>query len=347
MKLSVKVRIAIAMTLVLTVNVAAGAVSWALNARAAQYAEASREASDRARWVGGLSGLVTTFVSEANDLAFGVGSDLSAEGSAEYGDVMGVDGEIDHWVRTPEPGLDPDELEQIETAWSELRIAVFVWVNAEAVEAGSPTRLTLTDDGRVRASVDTNIEAPVALASLGTGELRREVRSEAEAFGDGLLRGIERSAQEEMAAALVGEQQARDLATVVTLVLIAASILMAAGAAVWLYRTIASPLNRARAVADAVASGDLDAAFGRHSEDEIGSLIHAVEAMRDAVVTRITMMREMAGAVLVTADGVAEAVLEAGDHVGDDAAPELLGALDDVGERTRVLGSLAGQMLDS
>lgn len=226
-------------------------------------------------------------------------------------------------------------------------MGAFVWVNAEAAEAGWPTRLKLMDNGQVRASVDTNIVAPARLSGMSSGELRREVRQEYEAFRDRRLRAVMRAAEAEAADAQALETQARSFAAALTIALFAFSALVAAAAAVWLYRTIAAPLNRARSVADAVTAGDLDAAFDSTADDEIGSLVHAVEAMRDTVVSRIKIMREMAGAALVTSEGVARAASEALDAAEDMADPQLQSALSEVKDRTQALEMLAAQMLEA
>lgn len=346
MVLNVKARIAIAMTIVLAVNIFAGTASWWLNAQAAELAAEARAATARAKWVSGLSEAVTTFVSEANDLAFGLGSDLSTEGSAEYGDVTGVDQEIKHRIGAAPEGVEAKQLDEIAAAWKLLRTDVFVWVNAEAEAASWPTRLKLMADDQVRASVDTNIDVPLTLKGMSAGEMRRAVRQEYEAFRDRRLLAVMRQAEAQAVAAQVGEARAREMATTVTIALFALSALIAGAAAVWLYRTIATPLNRARLVADAVAGGDLEVAFEPTLDDEIGSLVHAVEAMRDTVVSRIMIMREMAGAVLVTSAGVTTSVREAAAVAGEQSTPEIASALADAQDRAQVLETLAGQMLE-
>ncbi len=347
MILNVKARIAVAMTIVLAVNILAGATSWWLNTQAVEHSAEARAAAVRAQWVGRLSEAVTTFVSESNDLAFGLDSDLSAEGSAEYGDVIGVDSEIAHLLNAAPDGVSQEDLQGVLTAWNALRTDVFVWVNAEAAGVGWPTRLKLMDNGQVRASVDTNIEVPARLAGMTSGDIRREVRQEYEAFRDRRLRAVMRAAEAEAADAQALETQARSFAAALTIALFAFSALVAAAAAIWLYRTIAAPLNRARSVADAVTAGDLDASFDNTANDEIGSLVHAVEAMRDTVVSRIKIMREMAGAVLVTSDGVTRAVGNALDAAEDIADPQLQSAFTEVKDRTQTLEALAAQMLDA
>jgi len=107
--------------------------------------------------------------------------------------------------------------------------------------------------------------------------------------------------------------------------------MVSVGASVWLLRTIVGPLSDAKRTAERVAAGEYGAQFTRHSADEVGVLVGAIELMRDSVVSRINVMQEMAGAVLVTIDGVQEAAA-AGD-------------LPKVTEGTAALGVLADEML--
>lgn len=347
MTLNVRSHIALAMTLVVTANVASGVMAWTFHQAASEHAASARHATTRSEWVAGVSGSVTEFVSEANDLAFGLSGDLSSEGSAEYGDVMGVDMTLGREVTRSSEHIDPSDAARLAESWDALRTDVFVWVNAEAAAAGSPTRLTYMDDGKVRASVTSNIGVPAHLAGLTGGEIRRNVRSEAEALRDGLLRDVARGAQADTAVALAREQTARLRALQVTVASILVSLLTAFVVAVWLYRTIAGPLVAARAVAERVSDGDLDARFAAVRDDEIGALVHAVEGMRDAVVSRIRVMHEMAGALLVTADGLkasAEDARASGNAHGD---PALDASLEDLTSRTAVLLDPAGELLET
>ncbi|MDZ4180946.1 MAG: HAMP domain-containing protein [Coriobacteriia bacterium] len=346
MSLNVKTRIAIVMTAVLLVSVAGGAVAWYLSDQAARNAEAARDAAARAEWAARFSAISTELMSESNDLALGVGGDSTAESSAEYGDVVGADQSAALLLKRA-PGIIGEELATgLADEWELLRTRVYAWVNAEAAEEGWPTRMTLMDDGRVRASVGTNIATPTDLVGLNNNEVRRQVRSEFEAFRDRRLRDISRAANAEATAAGAAEAQARQLAERVTLGMLALGALVALIGAVWLYRTIAVPLAGAHDVARRVSEGEFDARFATHRADEIGDLVHAVEEMRDTVVSKVAIMREMAGAVLVIAEGVSRSAAEARSLVSETAGANGAGAaLDDVAAQAAVLTDLSGQML--
>lgn len=345
MNLSVRRRIGLAMGIVVLVNVAAGAASWYLDTRALHEQDRADAAVRRATWLSTVSNDVTAFVSEATDLAFGVTGGRSEEGSAEYGDLVGTDASVRRLMAQAPVDLPAADAAALAAKWEDLRVAVFVWINAEAETGHSNTRLMLTDTGTLRASVQSNISTPSALIGMDTGSLRREVRRQTEAFRLGVLRTQVDGALAEADTARRREDESRRWASTITLVAIAASLVVAVGAAVWLYRTIAAPLSKAKKVAEAVSSGDYAASFDRHGTDEVGALIHAVEEMRDSVVRRIEVMREMAGAVIVTAEAAAEAARTARERAygqGDTGQ-----ALDAVVSRAETLSDLATQMLDA
>ncbi len=345
MNLSVKARIALAMTVVVAVNLIAGIAGWALHNRAVDAESEALRAANRASSLTALSDDVTTFISEATGLALAVNTGVGHEASAEYGDLIGANAKLEHVVDALAGAAGGPEDAEIAKRWDPLRVAVFVWVNAEAERGGSSVRLIMTEDNQVRSSFQSNIATPTALAGMDVGELRREVRRESEAYKDDLLRAASASAMEDAHIARDAEAQARLLASNVTLIAIAISVVIALLATVWLYGTIVRPLHAAKVVAEAVAGGDFSQSFKQQANDEIGALVHAVEDMRDAVVGKIAVMREMAGAVLVTAEGVGTSA--------SAARQALLGEGDAGAELVRVeagadtLGTLAGQMLEA
>ncbi|MHB1341830.1 MAG: HAMP domain-containing protein [Coriobacteriia bacterium] len=344
MTLSVKSRIGIAMTLVVLVNMVAGGFSWLLHQRAADYELASRHATARSEWVATVSEKVTAFASEATDLAFGVAKGESAESSAEYGDLVGADAAASRLIDRAPGDLDPDMAASIADHWVALRPAVFAWVNAEAQQGGSTLRLTLGDAGEVRASTSSNIEVPIALTGLDAPMMRRAVRSQVESLNGGQLRAALGDATNDAAAAGGAASRARETAVTVTVAAIALSMVVALLAAFWLYRTIAGPLGAAKAVARQVASGDYSACFARTKNDEIGALVHAVEDMRDTVIGHVNVMRELAGAVIITASDVSAGV-SAVQELTPSASEEMSDVLNAVEQHSETLSSLAQQML--
>lgn len=346
MNLSVKARIAVAMLVVVAVNVIAGVAGWELHSRAVDADALAVRAANRASSLTTLSDDVTSFVNEATGLALAVNTGVSEESSAEYGDLIGANATVGRAIGALPSAAGGTTDATIGQHWESLRTAVFVWVNAEAERGESNVRLTLTDTGQVRASVRSNIERPAALAGMDAGALRREVRRESEAYKDDLLRVASANAMEEAQTARGAEARARALASNVTLVAIGISIIVALMAAVWLYGTIAGPLDEAKRVAEAVAGGDYARVFKRQSNDEIGALVHAVEDMRDAIVGKIAVMREMAGAVLVTAEGV-EKSASAARQVAALGEGAIDVELTKVEAGAGTLGMLAGQMLEA
>jgi HAMP domain-containing protein len=344
MTLSVKQRIAAAMTLVVLVNLLAGGFNWLLHQRAARFEIASERARARSQWVASVSEKVFAFASEATDVALGVAKGESAESSAEYGDLVGADAATSRLIGRAPDDLDPEMAADIAVRWEALRPAIFAWVNAEAEQAGSTLRLTLGDGAEVRASTSSTIEVPADLNGLDVPQMRRAVRSEVESFIAGELRLALADAQDDARAAEVAALQARETAFTVTAVAIALSLVMAVIAVIWLYRAIAGPLAAAEEVARRVTAGDLSAAFGETRNDEIGVLVHAVEEMRETVVGHVNVMRELAGAVIVTAADVsagATAVRELTPNASDQLSEVVTG----VERHSATLSQLADQML--
>lgn len=344
MTLSVKQRIGVAMTLVVLVNLVAGGFGWLLHQRAASYELASERATARSEWVGSVSGRVFTFASEATDLALGVAKGQSEESSAEYGDLVGADAATSRLIGRAPDDLDPDMAADIAKRWEALRPAVFAWVNAEAERADSTLRLTLGEGDEVRASTSSTIEVPAELDGLDVPLMRRAVRSEVESFIAGELRLALNDAENDARAAEVAASRAREIAFTVTAAAIALSLVVAVIAAIWLYRTIAGPLIAAEKVARQVTAGDYSAAFMKTRDDEIGALVHAVEEMRETVVGHVNVMRELAGAVIVTAADVsagATAVRELTPNARDQLSEVVTG----VERHSATLSQLADQML--
>lgn len=204
------------------------------------------------------------------------------------------------------------------------------------------------DDGRFYASTTSNLEPSDEVAGLQGVRLRRKVRELQGAYLDRELRAIARQADAAAAASERAEAEARETARVGTLTLIGLSIIVAVSVTVWLYRSIATPLTRAKGFASAVTSGDLAARLERHQNDEIGELTRAVEEMKDSVVARIDTMREVAGVVLVLTERLGESLEHAQRVAADQAAdPELVSDLADARNDSAALAGMVGQLLEA
>lgn len=343
--MSVRQRIAIAMTAAVLVNVVAGVASWWLHTRADTNELEARDATARAEWTSEVAGATTAFMSEATDLALGLRSGKSEESSAEYGDLVGADAAVSRLIERMPDGIEDDLARRIADEWNAVRPDVLAWVNLEAEDAGKPLRLWLTDDGKLRSSVSTNVDVGADFSGMEPSAVRRAVRGQAEAFTKGTLRVALSDATADASAARAAAVEARDTAKAVTLGAIALSVLVALAAAVWLYRTIAGPLGRAQESARRVAAGDLDTTFEVHGNDEIGSLVEAIEEMRASVVGQLAVMREMAGAVIVTAGDVAEGTRSIRALAVSDSEP-FTEAIERVEGDSELLASLARQMLE-
>lgn len=350
MQLSVKGRIAVAMTIVVVANAAAAAFGWFVYSQAAAYNVEARAASQRARLAAQASQRTTEFVSDAADLAFVTGrSTVSYDRSSAYGSVLGSEKRADGAIRSLAGAFPGERSRRIVRRWDDLRLVTYGWVNAEGARVGSPLRIRRMPDGGFRAGASAQLDLPPAYAAMDANQLRRAVRDAGDLLRNADLRTVAAEADAASREAAARADSAATLAMAGTAGLVLASLLLAVGMAVWLYRTIATPLQRARAVADRVAAGDLAAAFDAHSTDEIGALTHAVENMKETVVHKVLVMREMAGAVLVTADGVhgaADHALAEASRRRSEVGPALVHDISEVVARTDVLTGLATQMLE-
>lgn len=332
MKLSVKARIVAAMITLVAVNTANAAISWNSFAAVASHNADASHALGLARDAERVSARLTQFVSDSRGVAFTLSRSHTPEDlSGSYGELQGSEAGVDAALRLLASG-DAQQSARALSQWNELRTTTYAWLNREAESAGSSFRLTKDGGGRYRASVGTNIHETSHTASLSDEEFSRVVRNASEALTGNTLRVV--GTQAEMAAAEAARREAavRSGAVRSILMLAALGLVVAVVAATWLYRSIALPLSRARDFADTVASGHLEASFAHHRTDEIGVLTHAVEDMKNAVVRRMATMREMAGAVLVTAEDVRIEAVAAG-------APAVVHGAD-------VLLSLSSQMLE-
>jgi HAMP domain-containing protein len=347
MGLSVRARIALAMTVVVAANAAAAAFSWAYYSRAAEFGTAARQASVAARAASAAAQRITEFSADTSSLAFSLaGKARPQDTSALYGAVQGTDVAVSDALAALSKVTTGTMGSSLTTQWNEVRRVTYAWINAEAVSGGSVLRLRQLPDGRYQAGTASNITLPSDLQSMPAAGLAAASRQRVAALKDGSLRTLSRDADALSAQAAVDEEQARALARNGTAVLVLASLVLATAAAGWLHGTITRPLATAKLFADSVADGDLGATFDRHSDDEIGALTRSVEGMRDAVVRDLGVMREMAGAVLVTADGVRDAAahalatIDAGGDFDESLAEDVV----DVVTRAEVLMDLASEM---
>ncbi len=336
MSLSVRIRIALAMTLVVAVSLVSGAAVLYYNAEADEAAERAATAAQVARVSSDLAARLTEWVSETNDLLIAVSKADEKEEYWEYGGILGSEDVVSvtaaHLIE-----LEPSA-ETVLPEWDAIRLGVYTMINTEGEASGSQFRITQNEDGEYRNSVVTNLEPPDELAGLSGLDLRNTVRKQIERLKVVTIADVSDAAlQAEMTARDTAEES-RQLTRTVSVVGAAVSIIVALMAGLWLSVTIAVPLTRATEYADTVAAGDFAATFGHHRSDEIGTLTKAVERMRSAILGRIDTMREMAGLVLVTAESVeqhvdaAQKALSKGAGASDEVDGSLASAHADAGE---------------
>lgn len=339
--MTIRLRIAGTMAMVLIAAGVTAWTSWSMTASADEAASEAIRASERAVWAAETRAQLRGYISEAGDVAHGLGEGDSAEVSSEYGDLIGADEQVRRLIGSSP--MNDASREELDRDWSRLRTGVADWLNTESASASQPFRIVLSERA-LRASTATNVTTPPELQAMTVSDKRRQVRAWAESLADGRMRLAANSAQDEARAAQATAARARRSASVTTLALLLANFIVALVSGVWLYRTIAKPIQLAQQVASRVAGGELDAFFPATSADEIGQLLDSVEHMRDVVVGKISTMREAAGAVLVTSESLQCSILRARDlGADDDRLPVELGEMDGM---AIMLNGMARQMIE-
>jgi HAMP domain-containing protein len=346
--ITVRARIAIAMTALVAANLLAATVSAVYFARADRYQNDLVAASARVALASDASERVTEFMAEAESFAVAARSKRPEDQTDGYGRLARADAAAGSAVSAlaKSEGADGDTVTQ---DWSDVRIGTFSWLNAQAGADGSALRLWLSPSGALNTNNVSNIPTPEYAAAEGLFDIRQAVRTRFDGFRDGIIRRVRDNAAAQAQATGSAEQLARNTAQTVTLGLAGLSLLVAVLAGVWVYRGTAIPLRAARRFADRVAAGELDATFPEHRGDEIGHLTAAIENMKDVVVRDLRAMKEMAGAVLVTADGVSHAANTALDSLrsGACSGDRLEGEVSAVARQADMLTELANGMLEA
>lgn len=347
MKTTVRGRIALAMTVLVIANAAGAGFSWWAYGQAARFSTEARLASARAALASAAAERVTAWSADTGTLAFAARqATLSEEVSGPYGNLLGSELAATGSLRRI-GAVFGDDAPALMRQWDELRLLAYLWVNAESAEGGNDLRITRMPDGRFRAAIHSNLTAPEQVDASSAAALRSAVRTKTELLKDGSLRRIVVSSEAAALTSARREDDARLLARNGTVASLLAGLMLAVIASAWLYRSIVLPLTSARVFADRVADGEWNATFPNHRADEIGTLTHAVENMKDAFVRKAAIMTEMAGAVLVTSRQV-DAATKHAQHTaasGAVSATTLAEDLAAVSARTETLTGLAAQML--
>jgi len=344
---TVRSRIAIAMTALVLANAVGAVFSWWAYGEAARYSADARAASRRAALASAAAERVTAWSADTGTLAFAAREAKRSEDiSGPYGNVLGSELAATGALRRLDAQFGSDA-RPLTGQWEELRLLTYLWVNSEAIDGGTDIRLSRMSDGRIRASSQSNLVAPQGFVAQTASEFRATIRQRTEALKDGTLRNLVVSSEQDAVEAAVAADEALALARNGTIATLLFVLVLAVGASIWLYRSIARPLTSARDFADKVAGGDWTATYTLHRSDEIGALTHAVENMKDAFVRKATIMSEMAGAVLVTSGQVDAAAKHAQQTVasGEISPTALAEDLAAVSARTETLTGLAAQML--
>jgi methyl-accepting chemotaxis protein len=97
-------------------------------------------------------------------------------------------------------------------------------------------------------------------------------------------------------------------------------IILAVLVSTWIIRSIAKPLEKAVAVAGAVATGDLSQQIDIDSKDEIGELMQALKRMNDGLVTIVSKVRTSTDTIATASNQIASGNLDLSSRTEEQAS---------------------------
>jgi len=107
-----------------------------------------------------------------------------------------------------------------------------------------------------------------------------------------ILAVLENAARGRMVGALEEIQRVQSSLLLLMIGFTVIAALLGAGLAVWITRSVTVPVGQLVKVADQISMGDLDAAMGVHSRDEIGELADSMERMRVSLKAAIERLKK-------------------------------------------------------
>ncbi len=120
------------------------------------------------------------------------------------------------------------------------------------------------------------------------------------------------------------------------------AVLVAAGAGIWLVRSIRAPLEQAVQAADRVANGDLSGVIRVEREDETGRLLSALERMQSSLVQTVRTVRQNAEGVASASSQIASGNVDLSGRTEEQAS-----ALEETAASMEQLGSTVRQNADN
>ena len=120
------------------------------------------------------------------------------------------------------------------------------------------------------------------------------------------------------------------------------AVLVAAGAGIWLVRSIRAPLEQAVQAADRVANGDLSGVIRVERQDETGRLLSALERMQSSLVQTVRSVRQNAEGVASASSQIASGNADLSGRTEEQAS-----ALEETAASMEQLGSTVRQNADN
>jgi methyl-accepting chemotaxis protein len=237
--------------------------------------------------------------------------------------LNGFKTQVQEWKNTLLRGQDPGQLDKY---WS-----AFVKQEREVAEGAMKLHETLPE-GESKSLMKQFIEAH---SQMATGYRSGVETFKAAGFdssaGDGAVKGMDRQPTKlleaasgaiaaDAAAAAIQAEKDGSRATLISLILIAASLFVAVMFSIFVSRLITRPLEKAVVVASNVAQGDLTTRIDVHSSDEIGQLMQALKDMNDSLVRVVGQVRTGTDTVATASSQIAAGNLDLSSRTEQQAS---------------------------
>lgn len=98
------------------------------------------------------------------------------------------------------------------------------------------------------------------------------------------------------------------------------SLIISIGMGMWLMNSIVKPIREAVLVAETVASGDLTRQIDSNSHDELGSLLQALQKMRESLTTIVSQVRQGTDTIATASSEIAAGNLELSSRTEQQAS---------------------------
>ncbi|MDR7150771.1 methyl-accepting chemotaxis protein-1 (serine sensor receptor) [Hydrogenophaga palleronii] len=227
--------------------------------------------------------------------------------------------------------------ERISKIWEGFMATHHTPEEAELAKAYIPARAAFVSEGLL----------PV-LAAVRNGDIesaRLIYNNKLEPLSQAAIELSEKLTQLQIDVAAQEFRRAHELEMLVEIVMVAAtvfSMLLGAGIAIGITRSVTRPINEALKVAETVAAGDLTSQITVHGKDETADLLRALKTMNDSLVKVVGEVRGNAESVSTASAQIAQGNADLSQRTEEQAS-----ALEETSASMEQMGSTASQNADN